>query len=386
MDYKNIIKKHLITILFAITVIISLFYTNQLEIKIVESLISHVLGYFLIAVAIIIPINMGMGFNFGIGLGGMATQLAIIFVLNFAFTGVFGILTVIILSTVIAIGFGYLHGLLLNKAKGHEMITSFFIGQASNTIYQYLLLFVVGGIIPLKTTEILLSSGVGLKNTLDLTEIIGKTYEIPVFVILLLISIHFIRTYIKEYMKEKSKIAIAKLIASSICLVLCCLIMFTDLLPQRWNLLSHIEFSLLSFIVIFTITLSYKYVIKDRLEAFSIESNNKARILTIIVSTVVAAWGQIIILCDKGMLITYSSHRNMFFYVIPALIIGGATIKHATVKQGLIGLIISQGFFLVTLTLFEPNISGIIQMIVLNCAYVYIFTKRYSKPKLLEEQ
>ena len=62
---------------------------------------------------------------------------------------------------------GILAGMLLNKTKGQEMITSMILGYFANGIYQFIFLFVVGGVIKVQS-DIILSGGVGIKNTVAL--------------------------------------------------------------------------------------------------------------------------------------------------------------------------------------------------------------------------
>ena len=107
--------------------------------------------------------------NFGIVMGAMAGQMAIIAVTDWAIGGLGGFLLAILISTPIAILIGWLTGLLLNKTKGQEMITGMIAGYFSNGIYQLIFLFIMGAIIPMRTAKLVVSGGVGIKNTLDLT-------------------------------------------------------------------------------------------------------------------------------------------------------------------------------------------------------------------------
>ena len=72
--------------------------------------------------ALIIPVLAGLGLNFGIVIGAMAAQIAIFFTTHWGFTGVSGFLLTALLSTPLAVFFGYLVGKLFNNMKGAEMI------------------------------------------------------------------------------------------------------------------------------------------------------------------------------------------------------------------------------------------------------------------------
>ena len=65
--------------------------------------------------------------------------------------------------------FGWLTGLLMNRAKGREMITGMILGFFANGIYQFMFLLMAGPVLPLHGTNVsCLPTGVGLRNTIDL--------------------------------------------------------------------------------------------------------------------------------------------------------------------------------------------------------------------------
>ena len=394
IEFKNFVKENLITLIFVSMIIISLIATDQDGAIIIDSLLNKVIGLTLITVALILPIKMGMGFNFSIGVGAMAAQFGIITAVSLELSGLLGILFTVIIATILALMFGYIAGLLLNKARGHEMISSLFIGYAANGFYQFVFLFLFGGIIPIKASELVLSSGTGIRNTIDLKSTLFKSLdgilELPVFGLLFVASITCLIIFVIKLRKDKSIMNIASILLSSLCLIISGLIMYSSWLPYKVTRLKTIKLPILSVIIILAIILCYKFLIKDRISHAIIEANNshisskKMRITVIVLSTVLAAWGQIIYLQNLGIVNTYGSHRSISLFAISALIIGGATLKHATVKHAIIGLILTQAFYIITLPLIGGNLSGIVQTIVMNCVYVYVFTKKYSKSNHLE--
>ena len=74
----------------------------------------------------------------------------------------------------------------------------------------------------------------------------------------------------------------------------------------------------------------------------------KRRILSIVISTVLAAWGQIIFLQNLGTLNTYGSHVQISTFAIAALLIGGASVTRATVGQALLGVVLFHTLFIVS--------------------------------------
>ena len=81
-----------------------------------------------IVLALIIPIVAGMGINFAITIGAMASQIAMLWVLEWQVPGIGGFLLAALLTAPIAGFFGLLIGNLLNKMKGQEMIGGMILG------------------------------------------------------------------------------------------------------------------------------------------------------------------------------------------------------------------------------------------------------------------
>ena len=73
---------------------------------------------------------------------------------------------------------------------------------------------------------------------------------------------------------------------------------------------------------------------------------NRIRILATIFSTVLASWGQLTFLQNMGTFSTYTAQQNVGTYAIAALLVGGATIDKANVKQAFTGVVLFQLLFL----------------------------------------
>ncbi len=90
-----------------------------------------------------------------------------------------------VLATPIATLFGYLVGSLFNHMKGSEMIGGLVLGYFADGIYQFIFLFVFGGIIPIARTRLMVPTGVGVKNTLDLMDTVKYSLDnVPMLTIL----------------------------------------------------------------------------------------------------------------------------------------------------------------------------------------------------------
>ena len=117
---------------------------------------------------LLIPIMAGMGLNFGMTLGAMAGEIALIFVSDWQIWGIPGVVLAMILSIPISILLGAFCGSMLNRARGREMITSYIISFFINGVYQLVVLYMMGSIIPIQHSEIKLPRGYGIRNTVSL--------------------------------------------------------------------------------------------------------------------------------------------------------------------------------------------------------------------------
>lgn len=162
-----------------------------------------------LVLALIIPVLAGLGLNFGIVVGAMAAQIAIFFVVYWEISGLGGLLLCFVICTPIAILFGFLVGLLYNKTKGAEMITGMVLAYFADGIYQFLFLFVIGGVIPINDTSLMIAGGVGVKNTIDLTGILKYSLDNVSMLLLLriLLILYFIICIGNLYLRRKRGIS-----------------------------------------------------------------------------------------------------------------------------------------------------------------------------------
>ncbi|MDD3024031.1 MAG: ABC transporter permease [Syntrophomonadaceae bacterium] len=261
----------------------------------------------ILVLSLIIPVVAGMGLNFAITVGAMAVQTALLLTINYQVEGIAGILLVIILGVFLSVLLGLVIGRILNRVKGKEMITTIIIGFLFNSIYQLVFLVGFGTLIPVSNQEIILTRGIGVRNTVDLgmyRNTIDKLWltktgdlEIPLFMILLVL-----------------------LFAGFIYYLL------------------HTRFG-------------------QEIKAVGLDSGRSAlvginvdavRIKVMILSTVLAALGQFIYLQNIGMFDVYSAHMNTGIISCAALLAGGASIKSAKIRQAIIGVFLFHTLFIVS--------------------------------------
>ena len=256
--------------------------------------------------SLIIPVISGMGLNFGIVLGAMAGQAGLIFIVNHKIGGLGGIFIAMLVSTPIAILLGWMVGKVLNKAKGREMITSMILGFFANGIYQLIFIVMAGRVFPIKNKKILMKSGYGLKNTIDLISIRKK------------LDMLFFGEYIP-------KVPVMTFIFIAILFILMYLLLKTKLGQDMRAVGQNMHVANISGIDV-----------------------DRTRLISIIISTVLAAWGQIVYLQNMGTLNTFSNHEQVGLFAVASLLIGGASVEKASWKEALIGTFLFHLLFIIS--------------------------------------
>lgn len=268
-----------------------------------------------LVLSLIIPVMAGMGINFGMTLGAMAGQIGLVFITDWGVKGAPGLLLAALVGTPIAILLGYFGGVVLNRAKGREMITSMMLSFFVSGIYQFFMLYICGSIIPIKSPTLLLSRGYGIRNAITLNVAGG-------FDTLLSIKISGVSVPLTTY-----------LIVAIACV----------------------------FIVWFRKTKlgqDMRAVGQDMTAANDAGIKvDKTRIESIIISTVLACYGQIVYLQNIGTLNTYNGADQASLYAAASLLIGGATVSKATIPNALLGTALFHLMFIV-MPMAGKNLTG----------------------------
>src|SRR5262245_43271995 len=171
MNLGRVIRRQAVPILFAILCMFGIWVAKITPSFLIGELLVRIGRNTVLVLALLIPILAGLGLNFGIVIGAMAGQLAAILAVHWGGKGIAGFGQAWILATPLAVLFGFLTGMLFNKAKGREMVTGLIAGYFANGLYQLLVLFALGSLIPFHDPRMVLPEGYGLRNTLDLTSI-----------------------------------------------------------------------------------------------------------------------------------------------------------------------------------------------------------------------
>lgn len=261
----------------------------------------------ILVLSLVIPVAAGMGLNFAITVGAMAVQTALLVAIGYRIEGFQGMVLAIVFGVGLSIILGYLVGRTLNRVKGKEMITTIIIGFFANSIYQLIFLVGFGTVIPVPNRDMILTRGIGVRNTVDLgmyRNTVDKLWlinigdiQVPLFMILG---------------------------------VLLCAGVIYYLLHTRFGQ-------------------EVKAVGSGPETAAALGIDVSAvRIKAVILSTVLAGLGQLVYLQNIGMFDVYTAHINENVIACAALLAGGASIKKAQIKHALIGVILFHALFIVS--------------------------------------
>lgn len=182
---KDILFKNKVVILFVFLCVGATIASKQPLTFVIPELFTRIARNSFLVLSLIIPVIAGMGLNFGIVIGAMAAQIALFLTTYWGLTGIGGFLATAALATPISVLFGYLVGKLFNHMKGSEMIGGLVLGYFAEGIYQFIFLFLFGGVIPMVNSKLMIPTGVGVKNTIDLKDTVKYALDnIPMLTIL----------------------------------------------------------------------------------------------------------------------------------------------------------------------------------------------------------
>ena len=256
--------------------------------------------------SLLIPIMAGMGLNFGMTLGAMAGEIGLILVADWQIWGIPGLILAAIISIPISVLLGLMCGKILNRAKGREMITSYFIAFFMGGVYQLVVLYMMGPIIPIAHNSLKLPRGYGIRNTVSL---------LP--------------------MRQSIDNALAVYVGGVKIPVLTLIIIALACLFIVWFRKTKLGQDM-------------RAVGQDMEVARDAGINvERTRIISIVMSTVFAGFGMIIYLQNMGNFPTYTAHTNVGMFCIAALLVGGASVEKASIGNVFLGVILFHTMFVV---------------------------------------
>lgn len=282
-------------------------------------------------------IQSGCGLNFGIPVGLIAGMLGAVVSLEFNLHGLPGIGVAILVGLIVAAVFGFFYGLLLNRVKGDEMIIATYVGFSFVFFMNMMWL-----ILPFKNPASVQGfKGEGLRVTISVEEYwfrgisnilkidISKYLSIPTGMLLAFALMAFL---VWAFFRTKTGTAITAVG-------------------------SNPDFARASGVNI-----------------------DKMRIISVMLSTMIAAVGMVVYQQSFGFIQMYNSPLAFAFPSVAAVLLGGASVNKASIMNVIIGTILFQGILTMTPSVINSainiDVSEIIRIIVTNGMIVYALTRK----------
>lgn len=286
-----------------------------------------------LVLSLIPMINGGLGMNFGMPIGVTAGTIGMLVAIQFKWTLFPGFLGAIGVAVVVAIVLGYLYGKLLNWLKGNEEIVSMFVG------YSFIpLINIFYTLAPFTNRQMLYPvGGIGLRPKINLemyfADILDHAWVMTV---------------------GGFKIPIMLLMAYGLVAALIYYVFHSRLGDEITSVSENPEFAGLSGV-----------------------DMNKTRVTAVIFSTIIAAIGICVYAQSYGFVEAYDGPTNLVFPAVSAILIGGASRKHAKISHAIIGTFLYQSTYLLSVpvanSLLMPQMAEILRMFVTNTIILYAF-------------
>ncbi|MBO4299245.1 MAG: ABC transporter permease, partial [Clostridia bacterium] len=243
---------------------------------------------------------------------------------------------------------------------------SLILGYFANGAYQLLFLFIFGTIIPLNSNVTIVGAS-GVQNTLNLTGSVGLytavdgIAHIPFLTALYIVAGILALASVIQFARKKIT---AKRMA--VTLVLSAVIVGIFLIPGVAAVVNgehgrEVRLPLVTWLLILALCLFNSTIMRTRLgQKFRAVGQSqtvanasginvdRTRVIAIMISTVLAGWGQIVFMQSEGIgtFQTYAAHEQVGLYAGAAILVGGASIDRATNLQALVGTFLFHSLFI----------------------------------------
>ena len=360
IDFGTLLRNNAVTIMFIVLCIVCLYFSGLTVPYVMYELFGRLSRNAFIVLALILPIVAGMGINFAVTIGAMAAQISALWVIEWGISGLNGFLVAMAMTVPLAAFFGYLIGKLLNNMKGQEMIGGLILGYFANGLYQLLFLFIFGNLIPLEAPGLVIKGSTGVANTIDLSTDRGFKYALDglwradfgtgLYILCGIFAVMAVISFLRKKQDLKKTITTVATCAG-LCLVY--------LIPFVKELFSMVQIPMATFMLVGLLCIFNNALMGTRLgqQFRAVGQNrtvanvsginvNKVRVIAIMISTVLAGWGQLIFVQNMGSFQTYGAHEQVGLYAGAAILVGGASIKKATNTQAMVGCILFHLLFI----------------------------------------
>ena len=431
---KDFLFEYKVVLLFAVVCMFTFYHSGLSTTMFFNELSTRFGRNTIMVLSLLIPVVAGLGLNFGIVLGAMAAQVAMFLVVLWGGSELLGVFYVALVATPIAILLGYLMGRMFNSMKGSEMVGGLIAALCADGFYQFLFLFVMGGLIPIANTRLMTDTGVGVLNAINIGDspnymrqavddvsmlsilnvafwaALALTVALIIFrlakkqpltmsghqgmarplSLLVPLSIAYGLTFVHEpflYFLYQDRlnglygVRIASLVLGAfqiynivrikyiekrhgtpvkpmVLLGIAAAMYLVTLQTVIYSGLENVGVPVFTYLLIAALCVFIHWFLNTRLgqNMRTVGQNravataaginvDKTRIIAMIMSTVLAAYGQIIIIQNFGVMATYGAHSEVGRYAVAALLVGGATVSRASFRHAILGVLLFHSLF-----------------------------------------
>lgn len=287
-----------------------------------------------LVLALLPGIRGGIGLNFGLPLGIICGLVGMIISMEYNITGFSGFMTALVIGASLAVVMGYFYGQLLNRVRGQEMMVGTYVGFATVSIMCIFWLAV-----PFCNHKLIWAvGGKGLRVTVSLADYYFKILDnflsfqilgvrVPTGAILFFLAACFL---VSLFFRTRPGLAIAAAGGN-----------------ENFARASGID-------------------------------PQKTRVQAAILSTVLAAVGILVYNQSFGFVQLYTAPLLMAFPIIACILIGGASLRKATIGHVILGTVIFQTLLTIALPVTSEYIGGDIsetaRIIISNGIILYALT------------
>lgn len=294
-----------------------------------------------LVLAMVPTIRVGTGPNFGLPVGIIGGLLGALISMQIGLAGFTGFWISILLAVVICIGIGLGYGWLLERVRGQEMMVGTYMGYSIVAFMSIMWLM-----LPFTNPDMIWAiGGKGLRYTLALDRYFGHVlnnflkfnigkFEFPTGLLLFFVGACFL---VHIFFRTRIGLAI-------------------DLVGQN--------------------------------ERYAISSGvnpSKARLVAVVLSTVLAGVGIIVYAQSYGFLQLYQAPLFMTFPAVASILIGGASIKRASIRNVIVGTAVFQTLLTISLPVLSQvtrgDITEVMRLIVSNGMILYALTRAPREAK-----
>ena len=302
--------------------------------------ISNVLNRFswnaILVLAMVPMIHSGCGLNFGLPLGIISGLLGGTLAIEFGFTGAMSFVMAIVIATPFALVLGAGYGWLLNKIKGGEMMIATYVGFSSVSFMCMMWL-----LLPYHSPTMVWGfAGKGLRTTISLEGFYDKVLA------------HFLQINIGNLSIPTGTLLVFALLA----------------------------FAMWAFLHTKTGTAMTAVGSNPTFAKAAGVNVDKTRLLSVILSTWLAAIGILVYEQGFGFIQLYMAPFYMALPAVSAILIGGASVNKASIANVIIGTFLFQGIVTMTPTVMNSMIhmdmSEVIRVIASQGMILYALTRK----------